>query len=64
MDKPIHQNVMNMGEEMCSKNEESQIYPDEDNITINILNDDCLAHMFSFLPIADRLRSERGEYST
>jgi len=39
-------------------------YPEGDNSSINILNDDCLAYVFKFLPIADRLRSERGEYST
>jgi len=48
-----------------SENEQySQKCSEEDNISINILNDDCLGHIFKCLPIADRFRSERGEYST
>lgn len=27
---------------------------------IHKLNDDCLMHIFSFLPIADRVKTERG----
>jgi len=47
-----------------SENEQcSQEDCGKDNISIDILNDYCLAHLFKFLPIADRLRSEKGEYS-
>jgi len=42
----------------------SQKHTQQDNISIDILNDDCSEHIFNFLPIADRLRLERGEYST
>jgi len=40
----------------------SKKYLQEDNISIDILND-CLEHILKFLPIADRLCLERGEYS-
>jgi len=44
-----------------SENEQYfQEYPEENNISINILNDDCLEHVFKFLPIYDRVRSEKG----
>lgn len=37
----------------------------EDNVIdktcINILNDDCIIEIFLLLPIADRIRSERGK---
>lgn len=36
---------------------------DINSISIHILNDDCLRHIFIFLPIFDRVRIERGEYS-
>jgi len=42
----------------------SQKYPEKNNISIDILNYDCLRHIFRFLPVVDRLRSERGECST
>jgi len=39
-------------------------YREENNISIDILTDDCLGHIFKYLSIANRLRSiERGEYS-
>jgi len=41
-----------------------QTYPQENNISIDILNNDCLGYIFKCLPIADRLRSQMGEYST
>jgi len=40
----------------------SQEYPEMDNISLNILNNDCLEHIFKFLPVVDRMRSERGKY--
>jgi len=39
-------------------------YPEENSNSINILNDDCLGHIFKFLDTAERVRLERGEYST
>jgi len=33
------------------------------NNFIDILNDDCLEHVFKFLPIMDRLRLGKGECS-
>ncbi|XP_032681292.1 F-box/LRR-repeat protein 2-like isoform X2 [Odontomachus brunneus] len=38
--------------------EETQVY-DFQNAPINILNDDCLKHIFQFLPIVDKIRIER-----
>ncbi|XP_032681321.1 F-box/LRR-repeat protein 2-like [Odontomachus brunneus] len=38
--------------------EETQVY-DFQNASINILNDDCLKHIFQFLPIVDKMRIER-----
>jgi hypothetical protein len=35
-----------------------------DNATIDILNDDCLTYIFQFLSIAEKVRVERGIYST
>ncbi|EZA47801.1 Putative RNA-binding protein EEED8.10, partial [Ooceraea biroi] len=32
---------------------------DSENVSIHMLNDDCLRHIFLFLPIADRVRIER-----
>jgi len=42
----------------------SETYPEQNNISIEILNDDCLGHIFKFLPAVDRLQAEKGEYST
>lgn len=38
-------------------------YPrnDTDRVSIHTLNDDCLRHVFLFLPIVDRVRVEIGE---
>ncbi|XP_032671828.1 F-box/LRR-repeat protein 16-like [Odontomachus brunneus] len=38
--------------------EETQIYDFQDPF-INMLNDDCLKHIFQFLPIVDKIRIER-----
>lgn len=35
---------------------------DIENVSIHMLNDDCLRHIFLFLPIIDRVRIEIGEY--
>lgn len=35
---------------------------DVEDVSIHILNDDCLRHIFLFLPIIDRVRIERGKY--
>lgn len=35
---------------------------DTQNVSIHMLNDDCLRHIFLFLPIIDRVRIEIGEY--
>lgn len=35
---------------------------DTENVSIHILNDDCLRHIFLFLPIIDRVRIERGKH--
>lgn len=35
---------------------------DTENVSIHMLNDDCLRHIFLFLPIIDRVRIETGEY--
>ncbi|KAF3426545.1 hypothetical protein E2986_06903 [Frieseomelitta varia] len=34
----------------------------ENEISIQKLNDDCLMHIFCYLPIMDRIRLERGKY--
>jgi len=34
---------------------------DTEDVSIHILNDDCLRHIFLFLPIIDRVRIERGK---
>jgi len=34
---------------------------DTENVSIHMLNDDCLRHIFLFLPIVDRVRIEIGE---
>jgi len=41
-----------------------QKYPEENISFIDILNNNCLANIFKFLPLVDRLNSERGEYPT
>jgi len=46
----------------CENKQYSQEYPEMDNISLDILNNDCLEHIFKFLPVVDRMRSERGEY--
>jgi len=38
-------------------------FPEKTDTSIDILNDDCLEHVFKFLPIVDRIRSENGKYS-
>jgi len=35
---------------------------DTESVSIHMLNDDCLRHMFLFLPIVDRVRIEIGIY--
>lgn len=46
------------------KDEDKSIYNilviDESKETIHVLNNDCLMHIFMYLPIADRVRIERG----
>lgn len=37
------------------------IEPDFNESPIHILNDDCLMEIFLYLPIADRIRTERGK---
>lgn len=34
----------------------------DDGALINRLNNDCLRHIFNFLPFIDRVRVERGKY--
>ena len=34
---------------------------DDDVASINVLNDDCLVEIFSYLPFMDRVRIERGK---
>jgi len=41
--------------------QESCLQNDTENVSIHMLNDDCLRHIFLFLPIIDRVHIERGE---
>jgi len=61
MYKKRYMNKMNARRKLCQKVEIE--YSQKNNISINILNDDCLKHVFTFLPIADKLRVEKGKYS-
>lgn len=47
---------------ICHKEEQETVTEDliNHNSTIEILNDDCLLHIFEYLPISDRIRLERG----
>jgi hypothetical protein len=46
-----------------SENERSsEEYSQKNNTSIDVLNNDCLEYIFKFLPIADRMRLEKGEY--
>lgn len=40
---------------------ESATAVSEEDSVIHKVNDDCLIHIFSFLPIVDRVRIERGK---
>lgn len=62
----IDQKLYNLGK-LSNKNSEKKsneqyhqcLQNDTENVSIHILNDDCLSHIFSFLPIIDRVRIER-----
>lgn len=43
-------------------NNPNYLHNDSQNISINILSDDCLRHIFQYLPILDKIRIERGKY--
>ncbi|XP_012524950.1 F-box protein SKIP2 isoform X1 [Monomorium pharaonis] len=63
----MEQRLYNMGKE-SNKNSERKVTTeqyvpkylqnDSENVSIHMLNDDCLRHIFLFLPIVDRVRIE------
>lgn len=56
--------VSNKSSEKKSTNEQYHqcLQNNTENVSIHILNNDCLSHIFLFLPIIDRVRIERGKY--
>ncbi|XP_029166421.1 putative RNA-binding protein EEED8.10 [Nylanderia fulva] len=50
--------ISNKSSEEKSTNEQ-YLQNDTENVSISRLNEDCLRHIFSFLPIIDRIRIER-----
>lgn len=66
----IDQKLYNIGKESNKTSEKKTINEqqchqclqnDTEDVSIHILNDDCLRHIFLFLPIIDRVRIERGK---
>lgn len=60
MEKESNKTCEKKVNEQCTQ---EYLQNDINNVSIHILNDDCLRHIFLFLPIVDRVRIERGEYS-
>lgn len=65
----IDQKLYNIGKESNKTSEKKTINEhchqclqnDTEDVSIHILNDDCLRHIVLFLPIIDRVRIERGK---
>lgn len=67
----MEQRLYNMGKESNKISERKvateqyvhkYLQNDTENVSIHMLNDDCLRHIFLFLPIIDRVRIEIGKY--
>ncbi|KYN03547.1 Putative RNA-binding protein EEED8.10 [Cyphomyrmex costatus] len=60
----MDQRLYNIGKELNKISERKEQYVhkylqnDSENVSIHMLNDDCLRHIFLFLPIVDRVRIE------
>lgn len=66
----MEQRLYTMGKELSKSTERKlgtehdahkYLQNDTENVSIHMLNDDCLRHIFLFLPIIDRVRIEIGE---
>ena len=56
---PIHKQKSDSDE--SGDEQLSQYYASGNEVTIHHLNDDCLMHIFLYLPIIDRIKIERGK---
>lgn len=54
------QNSMEANDSLLQPSTPTKDLLPEDNAPIHKLNDDCLMHVFLYLPITDRVRVERG----